>query len=96
MIQNQTCRGLNKKYIHWKLRRIVENIFFRIFTFLLIFLDIGFVIAEIVISCAGDYSSTIIRYLELVLSVYFLVEARYIISIYLIFIFFRFSSELSL
>jgi len=67
-------RGCNKKFLHWKLLRIVENIYFRLLTFLLIFVDIGFVIAEMAISCAGDYTSTIIRHLELVLSIYFLIE----------------------
>ena len=37
-------RGCNKKFIHWKLRRTVENIYFRIFTFLLIIIDICLVI----------------------------------------------------
>ena len=38
-------RGCNNKFIHWKLRRTVENIYFRIFTFLLIIIDICLVIA---------------------------------------------------
>jgi len=66
--------GCNKKYFHWKLRRFVENVYFRIITFLLIFLDIGFVITELVFSCAGNPTSVIIRHLELALSVYFLIE----------------------
>lgn len=67
-------KGLNQKYAHWKLRRTVEHIYFRIFTFLLIFLDIAFVIVELVKDCAGDEVSTIIRNLEVCLSVYFLIE----------------------
>jgi hypothetical protein len=41
---------------------------------LLIFLDIGFVITEIWVSCAGDPTIVIIRNLELALTIYFLVE----------------------
>ena len=77
------CRGLNQKYAHWKLRRTVEHIYFRIFTFLLIFLDIAFVIVELVKDCAGDDVSTIIRNLEVCLSVYFLVEVIFVYHIYM-------------
>ena len=69
-------RGCNKKYLHWKLRRIVENIYFRLITLLLIAFDIGFIIVEIAISCAGDSTVVVIRNLEMALSVYFLFEVR--------------------
>eukprot|EP00092_Neocalanus_flemingeri_P005758 GFUD01006198.1.p1 GENE.GFUD01006198.1~~GFUD01006198.1.p1 ORF type:complete len:598 (-),score=127.12 GFUD01006198.1:1009-2802(-) len=67
-------KGCNKKFFHWRLRRIVENIYFRIFTFLLILLDISLVIAEIYISCSWNPVSVIIRNIDLVLSVYFVIE----------------------
>ena len=69
-------RGCNKKYLHWKLRRTVENIYFRLITLLLIALDISFIIVEIAISCAGNPTVEIIRILEMALSVYFLFEVR--------------------
>jgi len=67
-------KGCNKKYFHWKMRRIVENIYFRIFTFLLIILDISLVIVEVYIGCSWNPVSVIIRNIDLVLSIYFVVE----------------------
>eukprot|EP00090_Calanus_glacialis_P039784 TRINITY_DN6927_c0_g1_i6.p1 TRINITY_DN6927_c0_g1~~TRINITY_DN6927_c0_g1_i6.p1 ORF type:complete len:599 (-),score=158.90 TRINITY_DN6927_c0_g1_i6:76-1872(-) len=67
-------KGCNKKFFHWKLRRVVENIYFRIFTFLLILLDISLVIAEIYISCSWNPVSIIIRHIDLILSIYFVIE----------------------
>ena len=69
-------KGCNKKFIHWKLRRIVENIYFRIFTLLLIILNICLVIAEITISCSWNPVSVIIRHIDLILAVYFVIEVR--------------------
>ena len=67
-------KGCNKKFLHWKLRRTVENIYFRLFTFIFIFVDIGLVVAELAISCSGHPASIIIRNLDLILSTYFLIE----------------------
>jgi len=67
-------KGCNKKYLHWKLRRTVENIYFRLMTLLLIALDISFIIVEVVISCAGNPTVEVIRILEMGLTVYFLFE----------------------
>ena len=70
-------KGCNKKYFHWKMRRIVENIYFRIFTFLLIILDISLVIVEVYIGCSWNPVSVIIRNIDLVLSIYFVVEVSH-------------------
>lgn len=70
-------RGWNKKFLHWRLRRAVENIYFRIFTFILIFGDISIVITEMVISCSGNPVSIILRHVDLILSTYFLIEVIY-------------------
>ena len=67
-------KGCNKKFLHWKLRRTVENIYFRLFTFILIFTDIGIVFAELAISCSGNPVSIILRQVDLILSTYFLIE----------------------
>ena len=72
-------RGCNKKFVLWKMRRIVENIYFRLFTFFLIVLDIGLVVTEIAISCSGNPVSIIIRHVDLVISVYFIIEVREIV-----------------
>ena len=67
-------RGCNKKFVLWKMRRIVENIYFRIFTLLLIVLDIGLVVTEMAISCSGNPVSIIIRHIDLLISIYFVIE----------------------
>ena len=67
-------RGCNKKFLLWKLRRTVENIYFRIFTLLLILVDIGLVVTEIAISCSGNPISKIIRVIDLIISIYFILE----------------------
>ena len=72
-------KGCNKKFFHWKLRRIVENIYFRIFTFLLIILDISLVIAEVHINCSWNPVSVIIRNIDMILSIYFVIEVSSII-----------------
>ena len=76
-------RGMNKQFVHFKLRRTVENIYFRLFTMLLIILDIGFVITEAVLDCAVDPTSKTIRKLELALSIYFVVEVSYLYIVYI-------------
>ena len=67
---------MNKKYLHWKLRRTVENIYFRLLTLLLIALDISFIIVEVAYSCAGNPTVELIRSLEMALSVYFIFEVK--------------------
>ena len=67
-------RGCNKKFVHWKMRRIVENIYFRLFTLLLILVDIGLVVAEIAISCSGHPVSIIVRHVDFLISIYFIIE----------------------
>ena len=67
-------RGCNQKFVLWKMRRTVENIYFRIFTLLLIVLDIGLVVTEMVISCSGNPVSIIIRHIDLLISIYFVIE----------------------
>ena len=74
-------RGCNKKFVLWKMRRIVENIYFRLFTFLLIVLDIGLVVTELAISCSGNPVSIIIRHIDLVISTYFVIEVSFKILI---------------
>merc|ERR1719323_2974878 len=67
-------KGCNTKFLHWKLRRIVENIYFRIFTFLLIITDISIVITEISINCSWNPVSIVLRNIDVAISVYFVIE----------------------
>jgi len=67
-------KGCNRKFLHWKLRRIVENIYFRVFTFLLIITDISIVITEISINCSWNPVSIVLRNLDVAISVYFVIE----------------------
>lgn len=62
--------GLNKEYITWKLRRIIESIWFRVFTLILIFIDIVIVIVDLVLP--GSQIS--LQILDMVISVYFVLE----------------------
>ena len=67
-------KGCNRKFLHWKLRRVVENIYFRIFTFLLIIIDIILVITEIIINCSWHPASIILRNIDVAISIYFIIE----------------------
>ena len=67
-------KGFNRKFLHWKLKRIVENIYFRIFTLFLIILDIILVIVDISMNCSWHPVSIIIRNIDTAISVYFVIE----------------------
>jgi len=67
-------KGCNRRYLHWKLKRHVEHIYFRLLAMLLILVDISLVITELAISCPTDPTSKVLRILDLVLSSYFVFE----------------------
>lgn len=67
-------KGCNSGYLHWKLKRHVEHIYFRLLAMLLILVDISLVITELAISCPTDPTSKVLRILDLVLSSYFIFE----------------------
>ena len=67
-------KGCNRKFLHWKLKRIIENIYFRIFTLFLIILDIILVIVDISMNCSWHPVSIIIRNIDTAISVYFVIE----------------------
>ena len=52
----------------------MENIYFRILTFLLIIADVSLVVAEISINCSWHPVSIILRNIDVAISVYFIVE----------------------
>jgi PTEN phosphatase family protein len=62
--------GWNKDYLRWRLRRIIESIYFRLTTLLLILVDIVIVIVDL--SLSGQQPG--LQVVDLVLSVYFVVE----------------------
>ncbi|XP_023320715.1 phosphatidylinositol 3,4,5-trisphosphate 3-phosphatase TPTE2 [Eurytemora carolleeae] len=62
--------GLNKEYLTWRLRRTIESIFFRLFTLLLILVDIVIVIVDLSI----EGSQPGLQIVDLVISIYFVIE----------------------
>jgi len=62
--------GLNKEYITWKLRRIIESIFFRVLTLLLIVVDVIVVIVDLCLLGSQPGLQTF----DLVISIYFVIE----------------------
>ena len=67
---NPPTPGLNKAYIVWKLRRKIESIYFRLFTLLLVLVDIIIVIADLAIS--GQQTGLLVA--DLIISIYFVLE----------------------
>ena len=65
-------KGWNEPYIKWKTRRIIESIWFRILTFVLIVVDITIVLFEVLES--GEGHNYAFLYLDLVITVYFVFE----------------------
>ena len=64
--------GWNVEYVRWKTRRIIESLWFRIFTALLILLDVSIVIAEV---ANGKFEHNMVfLILDLVITVYFVIE----------------------
>jgi len=62
--------GFNQEYLTWKLRRFIENLYFRAFTLILILVNIVIVIVDL--SLAG--TQPVLQVVDLVISVYFLIE----------------------
>ena len=65
--------GWNVEYVKWKTRRIIESIWFRIFTFVLILLDVAIVIVEIVQDDHGEHNTAFLV-IDLVITIYFVIE----------------------
>jgi len=66
--------GCNYTFVRWRIRRGVENLYFRVLTFMLIIIDLCLVISELVINCCGHPVSRAFRIADLALSWYFLLE----------------------
>jgi len=68
--------GCNKEYARWRLRRIVESLFFRLATFFLIFLDVIIVIIDLVENGHKTKGEPLNPYevIDLILTIWFVVE----------------------
>ena len=64
-------RGANKEYLRWKLRRIVESIYFRATTIVLILVDLVVVIVDLALG-AGAHEG--LKVIDFVFSLYFVFE----------------------
>ena len=63
--------GCNVEYIRWRSRRVIESIFFRLSTLLLIFIDLIIVIVDLALGQDSHYG---LKVADFVLSIYFMVE----------------------
>ena len=62
--------GWNAEYLRWRLRRIIESLYFRLATLILILVDIVIVIVDLALS--GEQPG--LQIVDLVISVYFVME----------------------
>ena len=65
--------GCNVNYVKWKTRRVIESIWFRVFTFILILIDVSIVIVEIVQDDDGEHNMAFLI-IDLIITIYFVVE----------------------
>jgi len=63
--------GCNVQFVRWRTRRIIESIFFRLFTLLLLFVDFIIVIVDLALGHDSHYG---LKVAEFVLCVYFMLE----------------------
>jgi len=63
--------GLNKEYLRWRLRRVIESVYFRFSTLLLILVDLIIVIVDLAMGHDAPYG---LKITDFVFSVYFIIE----------------------
>jgi len=62
--------GCNVRYLRWLcLRYVTQQLAFRLFTAMLIFLDLALILADLVIDCPADPASAVIANVDLVRAV---------------------------
>ena len=66
--------GWNQDYVRWRLRRTVESLWFRTFTFLLIVTDIIVVIIDLVNNPGVNLTFNSLQLVDLVLTIWFVIE----------------------
>ena len=64
-------KGMNREYLRWKLRRIVESIYFRLTTILLILVDLIIVTIDLAMGKQAPYG---LKISDFVFSLYFVLE----------------------
>ena len=64
-------KGMNQEYLRWKLRRIVESIYFRLTTILLILVDLIIVTIDLAMGREAPYG---LKITDFVFSLYFVLE----------------------
>ena len=65
--------GWNVEYVKWKTRRVIESIWFRVFTFVLIIIDVAIVIHELIENDNAEHNLGFLI-LDLVITIYFVIE----------------------
>ena len=60
--------GLNKEYIFWRMRRLIESIYFRVATLILIVVDLIIVVVDLAVESYG------LKVADLIFSLYFVME----------------------
>ena len=63
--------GCNVEYVRWRSRRVIESIFFRLSTLLLIVIDLIIVIVDLAMGQESHYG---LKVADFVLSIYFMLE----------------------
>lgn len=66
--------GWNQDYVRWRLRRTVESLWFRVFTFVLIVIDIIVVIVDLVNNPGANLTFNSLQLTDLILTVWFVIE----------------------
>ena len=66
--------GCNVEYIRWRSRRVIESIFFRLSTLILIFIDLIIVIVDLAMGQDPEDSHYGLKEADFVLSIYFVLE----------------------
>ena len=64
-------KGMNREFIRWKLRRIVESIYFRLTTIVLILVDLSIVSVDFAM---GNQAPYVLEISDFVFSLYFVLE----------------------
>lgn len=72
---NPPQKGWNVHYIRWLLLRyVVQLIAFRLLTVILILIDLGLIIADLILNCPAKSASRTITTIDLIISCYFVFE----------------------
>ena len=71
---NPPEKGCNKEFLRWKLRRTVESLAFRLFTMILILVDVIIVIIDLVENPGPEAKLNPYQLVDLIITVWFVIE----------------------